>query len=216
MFIRLTVSVKVLVLFCFMLSACSRKVTAPYQASYHVSFGERNTMEEIFFGEIEYQLTTEINSARLKAIPKGKLNVPGIEYEVPGIEYEQGGSDEFLIDEKGIAFDVFQKKSFYFEPVTTFKKNGIFLINGYNCKLFTTLNNDSLFLTKKINHRLNPFLLTDKSIPYGVIQAKMSDGNIYTLISIQKIKNNKDSKPPSSLFENYTMAKNPFFPTLSN
>jgi hypothetical protein len=192
-----------------MLSACSRKVTAPYQASYHVSFGERNTMGEIFFGEIEYQLTTERNSARLKAIPKGKLIVPGI-------EYEQEGSDEFLIDERGIAFDVFQKKSFYFEPVTTFKKNGIFFINGYNCKLFTTLNNDSLFLTKKINHRLNPFLLTDKSIPYGVIQAKMSDGNIYTLISIQKMKNNKDSKPPSSLFENYTMAKNPFFPTLSN
>lgn len=209
MFIRLTVSVQVLVLFCFMLSACSRKVTAPYQASYLVSFGERNTMGEIFFGEIEYQLTTERNSARLKAIPKGKLNVPGI-------EYEQEGSDEFLIDEKGIAFDVFQKKSFYFEPVTTFKKNGIFLINGYTCKLFTTLNNDSLFLTKKINHRLNPFLLTDKSIPYGVIQAKMSDGNIYTLISIQKMKNNKDSKPPSSLFENYSMAKNPFFPTLSN
>lgn len=186
------------------LNSCTPKVYPPFKAQYSYTFGKSSELTGELAGNFHYTVLSNSTYTFLNA------TVTEIPYE-SNVNYILDGPESLVMNNNGEIFSKQENKSYKYLPVELTNTGIDYKINGYNTILFTTKNNDSLYLSKKLGYQINPFLLGKESIVYGLVKARLRDGGVFVLDSIIKIKNSDLPEPEANKFSDFTIKGNPFF-----
>lgn len=191
-------------LIALILNSCSPKVYQPFKAQYSYTFGTSSELAGELAGNFHYTVLSNNTFTFLNA------SVTEIPYE-SNVNYIFNGPESLVMNSNGVIFSKQEDISYKYLPVEVTNTGFHYKINGYNTILFITKNNDSLYLSKKLDSHINPFLLGKESLYYGLVKARMRDGGVFLLNSAINIQDLNIPEPEASKFLNFTTTKNPFF-----